>query len=97
MSGISEVSGIEIDIENYMISCVLLDLFDLPLEDMINEDVFSYDLSKLNANKVFMNLPLGLRMFGAKLEHNLEFKFEKSIYKNYIKPNDLSWFLLGYY
>lgn len=92
MSGISEVSGIEIDIENYMISCVLLDLFDLPLEDMINEDVFSYDLSKLNANKVFMNLPLGLRMFGAKLEHNLEFKFEKSIYKNYIKPNDLSWF-----
>lgn len=91
-SKISVISGIEIDIENYMLSCILLDLFDLPLEDMINEDVFSYDLSKLNANKVFMNLPLGLRMFGEKLEHNLEFKFEKSIYKNHIKPNDLSWF-----
>lgn len=87
----SNISGIEINSENYMISCVLLDLFNLPLENMVYSDVFTYDLSKFNANKVFMNMPIGLRMSGKKLEYILELKFDKSIYKNYIKSINASW------
>ena len=87
----SNISGIEINPENYMLSCLLLDLFDLPIEKMMHKDVFTYDLSEFNANKVFMNMPMGLKMSGKKLEEVLKLKFDKSIYKNHIKSIDSSW------
>lgn len=90
-SKISSISGIEINPENYMLSCILLDLFDLSVEKMMHKDVFTYDLSEFNANKVFMNMPMGLKMSGKKLEEVLKLKFDKSIYKNHIKSIDSSW------
>ncbi|NMA06818.1 MAG: N-6 DNA methylase, partial [Ruminococcaceae bacterium] len=90
-SKISGISGIEINPENYMLSCVLLDLFDLPFENIKQRDVLTYDLSKFNANKVFMNMPINLKMSGKKLEYVLELKFNKSVYKNHIRSVDSSW------
>ncbi|NLL90825.1 MAG: N-6 DNA methylase [Ruminococcaceae bacterium] len=86
----SDISGIEIDPENYMLSCILLDLFDLPFENIKQRDVLSYDLSKFNANKVFMNMPMNMKMSGEKLEYVLELKFDKSVYKNHIRSADSS-------
>lgn len=90
-SKISSISGIEINPENYMLSCILLDLFDLSVEKMMHKDVFTYDLSKFNANKVFMNMPMGLKMSGKKLEDVLKLKFDRSVFKNHIKSIDSSW------
>lgn len=90
-SKISNISGIEINPENYMLSCILLDLFDLSVEKMMHKDVFTYDLKKINANKVFMNMPMNLKMSGKKLEDVLKLKFDKSTYKNHIKSIDSSW------
>lgn len=87
----SSISGIEINPENYMLSCLLLDLFNIPIEKMKHKDVFTYDLSEFNANKVFMNMPMGLKMSGKKLEDVLKLKFDKSVYKNHIKSIDSSW------
>lgn len=87
----SSISGIEINPENYMLSCLLLDLFNIPIEKIMHNDVFTYDLSEFNANKVFMNMPMGLKMSGKKLEEVLKLKFAKSIYKNHIKSIDSSW------
>jgi type I restriction enzyme M protein len=86
----SGISGIEINPENYMLSCILLDLFDLPFENIKQRDVLSYDLSKFNANKVFMNMPMNMKMSGEKLEYVLELKFNKSVYKNHIRSADSS-------
>lgn len=90
-SKISSISGIEINPENYVLSCLLLDLFNIAIEKMMHKDVFTYDLSEFNANKVFMNMPMGLKMSGKKLEEVLKLKFDKSIYKNHIKSIDSSW------
>ena len=87
----SDVSGIEINLESYELSCILLELFDIPIEDIMHKDIFTYDLSEFNANKVFMNMPMGLKMSGKKLEEVLKLKFDKSIYKNHIKSIDSSW------
>ncbi len=90
-SKVSNICGIEINSENYVISCVLLDLFNVPLKNMWNEDAFIYDLGKFNANKVFMNMPLGLKISEKKLEYIIKLKFDKSVYKNHIKSIDSSW------
>lgn len=90
-SKISSISGIEINPDNYMLSCLLLDLFNIPIEKIVNRDIFTYDLSEFNANKVFMNMPMGLKISGKKFEEVLKLKFDKSIYKNYIKSIDSSW------
>lgn len=87
----SDIAGIEIDPDNYMLSCILLDLFDLPIDKMMHRDVFTYDLSKFDANKVFMNMPISLKMSEKRIKDILEFKFNESIYKNYIKSIDSSW------
>lgn len=87
----ANIAGIEINPEAYMMSCLLLDLFDLPIENIVHKDVFTYDLSKFNANKVFMNMPMGLKMSGKKLEEVLKLKFEKSVYKSHIRSIDSSW------
>jgi|LSQX01.3.fsa_nt_gb type I restriction enzyme M protein len=87
----ANITGIEINPEAYMMSCLLLDLFDLPIENIMHKDVFTYDLSKFNANKVFMNMPMGLKMSGKKLEEVLKLKFDKSVYKNHIRSIDSSW------
>src|SRR5699024_1483990 len=58
---------------------------------MMHRDVFTYDLSKFNANKVFMNMPISLKMSEKKLKDILECKFDKSTFKNYIKSIDSSW------
>ena len=50
----SSISGVEINPDNYMLSCLLLDLFNIPIEKMMHKDVFTYDLSEFNANKVFI-------------------------------------------
>lgn len=90
-SKISSISGIEINSDNYMLSCLLLDLFNIPIEKIVNRDIFTYDLSEFNANKVFMNMPMGLKISGKKFEEVLKLKFDKSIYKNHIKSIDSSW------
>lgn len=87
----SSISGIEINPDNYMLSCLLLDLFNIPIEKMMHKDVFTYDLSEFNANKVFMNMPMGLKMSGKKLEDVLKLKFDRSVFKNHIKSIDSSW------
>lgn len=87
----SNISGIEINLESYEISCILLELFDIPIEDIMHKDIFTYDLSKFKANKTFMNMPMGLKISGQKLENILDFKFDKSVYKNHIRPIDSSW------
>ncbi|MGX7348885.1 N-6 DNA methylase [Dolosicoccus paucivorans] len=87
----SSISGIEINPDNYMLSCLLLDLFNIPIEKMMHKDVFTYDLSEFNANKVFMNMPMALKMSGKKLEDVLKLKFDRSVFKNHIKSIDSSW------
>lgn len=92
VSRISKVSGIEINRESYVISCLLLDLFDIPVENLVYSDALTYDLSKFNANKVFMNMPIGLRVSEGKFHEVLRVKFDSSIYKNHIKSTEISWF-----
>lgn len=87
----ASISGIEINLENYELSCVLLDLFNVPIENIVHRDVYTYDISKFNATKVFMNMPMGIRMSGQNFERVLDLKFSNSIYRNHIRPIDSSW------
>ena len=90
-SNLSNVVGIEININSYELSCLLFDLYELPTTNLVNNDVLRYDLNKLKANKVFMNMPLGMRISPSKLDEVLEAKFQDSVYKNLIRPVDASW------
>lgn len=90
-SKISSVSGIEINTDNYIVSCILFDLFNLSTDEIIKNDALTYDLRGFNANKVFMNMPMGLKIREDRLKEVLNLKFDKSYYKNHIKSMDSSW------
>lgn len=87
----SKVAGIETNTKYYIVSCLLLELFDVSIDSLINEDILSYDLSSSDANKFFMNMPIRTALSQSKLEKLLELKFKNSFYKDYISKNDLQW------
>lgn len=87
------VTGLEINNQSYAISKVLLDLFSVSNENIVNADAFKYMINKHKANKVFMNMPLSMRIPGPELQKSIDDKFNNPIYKNIIKPIDVTWLL----
>ena len=87
----SNISGVEINPESYMISRILLDLYDLPSDNIINKDVNEVNINATKSNKIFINMPLSMRMPKEQLQNVVERKFKNDLLKNILNARDITW------
>lgn len=87
----SNISGVEINPESYMISRILLDLYDVSSNNIINKNVNDIDISISKANKIFINMPLSMRMPKEQLQNVVESKFKDDLLKNILNARDITW------
>ena len=87
----SNISGVEINPESYMISRILLDLYDVSSNNIINKNVNDIDISISKANKIFINMTTSMLMQQEQLQNVIESKFKDDLLKNILNARDITW------
>lgn len=83
--------GVEINKQSYAISRILLDLFNISSNNVMNNDVHKANLKTIKANKMFVNMPFALRLPREKHKEIINIKFNNDLFSNILHPRDTSW------
>lgn len=86
-----KLMGIEINEQTYIHSKLLLDVIHKNTTKIIFADALKTDLTPFNANKVFINGPIGFKFPKDKYEDIFEKKFSRTNYEKLIPKHDSSW------
>lgn len=86
-----KLMGIEINEQTYIHSKLLLNVIHKNTTKIIFADALKTDLTPFNANKVFINGPIGFKFPKDKYEDIFEKKFSRTNYEKLIPKHDSSW------
>ncbi|MHA6250374.1 N-6 DNA methylase [Oceanobacillus sp. CAU 1775] len=90
----AELLGVEINPQAYIQSKLLLDIMNKDSSKIILDNALKTDISQLDANKIFINGPLGLRVQKDIFEEVINTKFSGTAYEELIPNYDSTWLFI---
>lgn len=85
------LAGVEINPQAYIQSKLLLDIMNKDTSNIILENALKADISTFDANKVFINGPIGMRVPKEIYEKVIDNKYSRTAYEQILPNYDSTW------